>query len=171
MSFEKLLQIGKTGESLISTFFKKKGYSILPVYELINQEFKGPQVFSNSGNFIAPDMIIFKKKKSIWIECKYKTAFSWYRKKQIWTTGIDKKCFLDYCKIAELSPFPVWIFFLQMGGTAKDSPKSDSGLFAQKTDILKDNIDHESNNWAKGMIYWNKDLLIKIASIDMLKDK
>ena len=76
-----------------------------------------------------------------------------------------KKHFNEYLKIREDTKTPVWILFLHKGGQAKDSPPSPSGLFGNNIDVLKNCIDHSSGKHGRcGMVYWNKESLIKLAS-------
>lgn len=149
----------------------RRGYAVLPVYEKEQGDFKGPVLFTASkSQKVAPDMLVFKKNKTIWIEAKHKSAFAWHRLSKQWTTGIDKHHFNDYLSIAELSDIPVWLLFLHQNGTAKDTPNgfvSPTGLFGGDIFYLKNNIDHEHANWGKhGMIYWSHNVLKKIAPLD-----
>lgn len=156
---------GLVGEGKIALFLMAKGYSILPVYQIEKHTGKGPQLFTIYESLVAPDMLAFKGDKALWIEAKHKTAFSWYRRSQVWTTGIDKRHYEHYCQVDDKSPWPVWLLFLHKGGVAKDSPPSEGGLFGNRLSILRSCIHHTSEKWANGMVYWEKDSLIKIASL------
>lgn len=165
MSFEKTLNFGKAAETAISQWFRKKGWAVLPVYEKIIDEGKGPQVFLPEGQLIAPDLLVFKSDAAIWIEAKHKTAFSWHRLTNRWVTGIDLRHYADYCRIDDCTPWPVWLLFLHEGGAAKDSlyGSSPSGLFGNKLSFLRNNENHRSTNWGKsGMVYWAITSLKKI---------
>lgn len=169
-SFERKLKIGKMGESAIANWLKLKGYSILPVYEKEISDGKGPQVFTASKNLIAPDLLVFgnNAKKVWWIEAKHKNAFSWWRKEERWVTGIDRRHYKDYLKVQELSPWPLWLMFLQRDGIAKNTPKgliSPNGLYGESIKWLSEHINHEHDNWAKGMVYWWEAKLQKIATL------
>jgi hypothetical protein len=160
MSFTHCLQEGIVGETKIANFFKSKGYSVLPVYEVELDTGKGPRLFTPKQPLIAPDMVIYKGKKCYWIEAKHKTAFTWHRITNRWTTGIDLKHYGDYCKIDDNSPWPIWLLFLHKGGQAKDSPPSPSGLFGNTLTYLRKNENHRSDKWGKyGMVYWAKEKL------------
>lgn len=164
-SFEESLEEGKRGETAIAKWLMGKGFNILPVYEVDQGHFKGPVLYSSDGGtLICPDLLCMDSRKIIWIEAKHKNAFSWYRKKSIWTTGIDLKHYNDYIQIALCVSFPVWLFFLHKGGVAKDSPPSPSGLFCNDIQTLRQTEDHRSMKWGPhGMVYWSKDSLIQIA--------
>ena len=167
MNFQTQLAYGQIGESRISNWFRRRGFSVLPVYEVELQQGKGPRLFAPSKQLIAPDTFIFKADNAYWIEAKHKTAFSWHRISQRWVTGIDLKHYLDYCEIDAFSPFPVWLFFLHEGGQAKDSPEiSPSGLFGNTLEYLKENENHRHENWGNsGMVYWSIDKLKKMAEL------
>jgi len=164
-SFKQSLEIGKTGESEIAKWLINRGSSILPVYEIAENQFKGPAVYSADNlSIIAPDMLIFKEGKATFIEAKHKEAFSWHRISQKWVTGIDLHHYLQYQKIEETLKVPVWIMFLHRGGKAKDSEKSPAGLFGNSLEFLAKNENHRHENWGKsGMVYWNIDSLKKLS--------
>ena len=89
------------------------------------------------------------------IEAKHKTAFSWHRLTGRWVTGVDLRHYEYYCKIEDMSPWPVWLMFLHRGGQAKDSPPSPSGLFGNRLEVLRRQENHRSDKWGKwGMVYW-----------------
>jgi len=160
-SFNDQLKIGQTAEGKIAQWFKNKGFTILPIYEKVIDTGKGPQLFLPDTTLIAPDMLIFKGEKTLWIEAKYKTAFSWHRITQKWVTGIDVKHYNDYLKVDDSTVWPVWIVFLHEGGQAKDSPQdSPRGLFGNSLSYLRINENHRHDNWGKsGMVYWAIDNL------------
>lgn len=168
MKFEEALQVGLIGESLIASWLMSKGWNVLPVYEVENDN-KGPRLFSQQGKLIAPDAFAFKANKALFVEVKHKTAFSWYRKRQIWNTGIDLNHYNHYIEVAKLSNIEVWLLFLHKGGQAKDSPPSPSGLYGGELSYLQKCEDHrcspdEYGN--SGMVYWNKDDLKHLATIE-----
>jgi hypothetical protein len=170
-SFQEQLVIGKLGESLIANWFKKRGFHVLPVYEKEINEGKGPQLFTASGeDLIAPDLLVFNgASKVIWIEAKHKSAFTWYRRKSRWTTGIDMIHYSNYLKISEISNWPMWLMFLQRDGVSKDMPSgmvSPSGLYGGDIKMLKDNESHRSPKYGKGgMVYWAEQKLKYFASL------
>ncbi len=164
-NFHEALAQGKVGESEIARWLIKNGKNILPIYEISDYQFKGPALYcANGDSIIAPDMAVFSEKGLVFIEAKHKNAFSWYRNKGIWTTGIDKHHYNQYILFRNRLGFPVWILFLHRGGVAKDSPPSPAGLFGNNLSILSKCIDHESDRYGKhGMVYWNKESLIKLS--------
>lgn len=173
-NFERQLKFGKAGESLIANWLKRKGYSVLPVYEKEISEGKGPQVFTASGNFIAPDLLVFgsENDKVWWIEAKHKNAFTWHRITERWVTGIDLRHYQNYLRVQELSPWPVWLFFLQRDGRAKDTPPgkiSPTGLYGNSLNYLEDHENHRHDNWGRsGMVYWANSTLKKIATLEQV---
>jgi hypothetical protein len=168
MSFKDNFKKGQIGESLIARWLKRHHYHVLPVYEVEMDTGKGPRLFSPQQQLIAPDMLAFTDKKTIWIEAKHKTAFSLYRKTGQWTTGIDLRHYRDYCEVDDTTPFDVWLLFLQQGGHAKDSPEtSPSGLYGNKLEYLREHEDHRSDKWgASGMVYWSIHALKKLDSLE-----
>jgi hypothetical protein len=154
-NFQRQLQIGKLGESLIAWWLKSCDYNILPIYEKEINEGKGPQLFSLSEDLIAPDLLIFQtgNVNALWIEAKHKSVFSWHRKSKRWVTGIDLRHYEDYRKISKISPWPVWLFFLHQNDRFNGRPDEPwpcpTGLYGQT-----------------GMVYWEERNLIKLAELD-----
>jgi len=157
---------GFVGESKIAMYLMARNNKVLPVYQIEKSRGKGPRLFLKDNNLIAPDMFVFNDKECCWIEAKHKTGFSWHRNTRTWNTGIDKRHFKHYCEVADVTPWPVWLMFLHKAGQAKDSPPSEGGLFGNKLSVLRNCIHHESNRYAYGMVYWDKNDLKKLASLE-----
>lgn len=165
MTFKERLEYGKVGESFIADWFKSRGYYILPIYDVELDSGKGPTLYTPQTRLIAPDMFVFKGEKSFWIEAKHKTAFSWHRITSQWVTGIDLKHYLDYCKVDDETPFPVWLMFLQKGGSDKSTGEfSPSGLYGNRLSFLRLHENHRSDKWGhSGMVYWAIKSLVKLT--------
>lgn len=173
-SFREYLELGQEGEKAIAMFLRKRGYSILPVYEKISDDHKGPRLFLPDDTKIAPDLFVFRMNddselEAYWIEAKRKDAFSWHRNSGRWVTGVDLRHYRDYCSIDEETPWRVWLFFLHLGGQAKDSPaESPTGLYGGDLQWLKTHENHRGNWGNSGMVYWNIDSLHKLATLEDL---
>lgn len=180
LSFQQKLKQGQVGESLIARWLRRKGFFVLPVYEVSGLN-KGPRLFNpdyvNGSRFIAPDMFVFKsadgRDYAYWIESKEKTTFTFYRITKTWQTGVDKKYWEHYCRIQEETPWDVWLMFLHRGGVDKDTgEESEPGLFGEKLVRLQDLIDHECGPEKMGnggMVFWNKSDLRKLAAIEEIE--
>ncbi len=172
MSFEESLRYGQAGESAIARWLIARGSTVMPVYEKILDTDKGPQVFTPGGPLIAPDLFVFGRGQQVWIEAKHKSAFTWHRLTGHWVTGIDLRHYTDYCQVARVTPFPVWLLFLHKDGTAKDSPPDGPvGLFGADIESLRQNEHHRhANHGTSGMVYWARDVdggpLRKLAALD-----
>lgn len=156
MKFAETLAYGQVGESSIARWLQRQGCWVLPVYETFLDNYKGPRVLTTLGKLIAPDMLIFKDQTVTWIEAKHKTGFTWHRITQQWVTGIDLPHYLDYCRIASGSSWPVWLLFLHDGGMTKDAPSpSPSGLYGADLEVLQCQEHHRHENGGRaGMVYW-----------------
>lgn len=172
MSFAEMSEFGFAGESAIAEWLKRHGYTILPVYEKILDTGKGPQLYTPDGDLVAPDLLVFRGERVLWIEAKRKTAFSWHRNTGRWVTGIDLRHYEDYCRVADCAPWPVWLLFLHEGGQAKDSPPgSPGGLFGNTLEHLRAHENHRHENWGSGgMVYWNIDELNPMAELSEVLD-
>lgn len=175
-TFHENLQFGKAAESAIANYLRRQGNSILPVYEVLEGNYKGPRLFSLNNDLVAPDMLGFNKNRVYWVEAKNKSVFSWHRKSEKWVTGIDKCHWIDYLKIKEQHNIALWIMFLHMnaiprqGDIEKGCPhECPIGLFGGEIDALEKVRSHWHPNWGKrgmGMVYWAHENLQKIATAD-----
>lgn len=155
LKFRETLEFGKVAETAIANWLMNRGCNILPAYEIVDSKFQGPRLFCKEGNLVTPDLLIFKEAKILWIEAKHKTAFTWHRKTSRFVTGVDYHHWLDYLKVKQRTGLECWILFNHLGGKAKDSPESPSGLFGGEVGVLEKNINHTHENWGKsGMVYW-----------------
>lgn len=162
VTFDDRLENGKAGESAIAQWLIRKGYGVLPAYEIQGGQYKGPHVRLPEGDFITPDLLVWKGRKVLWVEAKHKSAFTWHRLTERWTTGIDRRHYYEYLKVFEWTPFDVWILFLQQG---KD--ESPTGLFGRKLSYLRDHVNHQSDKWGpSGMIYWAQEHLQFLATAE-----
>jgi len=166
-----IYQYGIAGESAITAWLRSRGFTVLPVYEKVIDEGKGPQLYLPERSLIAPDLFTFKHDKVLWVEAKHKTAFSWHRLTQRWVTGIDLRHYQDYLVIDKETPWPVWLLFLHEGGQAKDSPpNSPAGLFGNSLSKLAQCENHRHSNWGRsGMVYWAIDNLLKLETLEVIK--
>lgn len=175
MSFRTKLEIGRAGESVIAKWFRRKGYTVLPVYEKIIDEFKGPQLYTPSTELVAPDMLVFKADNMLWIEAKHKTRFSWYGKEKRFVTGIDQRHYNDYCKLSQYSNLPVWLLFLHVQDDTWSEDvqkwnapsKCPTGLFGENIKYLMKNESHKNEKHGRsGMVYWSHSVLKLIAPLN-----
>ena len=167
-SFGQQLKTGRVGEGYIASWLISRGWHVLPVYDIEIDTGKGPRLFSARRELIATDMLVFNSSKVRWVEAKHKEAFSLHRITGNWVTGIDLHHYEHYQQIARISPWPVWLMFLQRGGQAKDSPPCNiSGLFAGELSYLREHENHRHENWGKnGMVYWAHTTLRLIAPLE-----
>lgn len=168
MSFDENLKFGVEGEETVSQWIRSRGRTVIPIYEKEGNDFKGPRVFTVSGDLVAPDLMVLDLSKFSFVEVKHKTVFSWHRISQRWVTGIDIRHWDDYCKIAQLHPVPFWILFLhRRSQTAEGDGSSPTGLFGNSIENLAQNYSHSSNRWGRyGMRYWALEHLKKIATLE-----
>jgi hypothetical protein len=178
-TFTEFVTVGKLGESAIATWLRIAcRYHVLPVYEIQMETGKGPVFYEQGGTVrIAPDLLAFRSEGANraqirWIEAKTKSAFSWHRLSNQWVTGVDLRHYDDYLKVAEASPWPVWLLFLHLDGVAKDTPPGmagPTGLFGAELLRLKSREHHRHKNWGKsGMVYWTADTLTRLATLDQV---
>ena len=169
MSFTENLREGRLGEDLISQWFIRRGWQVLPAYETSIISGKGPRLFGAYGQLICPDLLVFNDTLFLWIEAKFKSAFTWHRLSSSWQTGIDLRHWRDYQQVDQRTPMDVWIFFLHKPlGCAKDTPTghvSPAGLFGQTVKKLTSCVHHtHANHGPSGMAYWTLSSFILLAN-------
>ena len=170
--FKQSLEFGRAGESVIAQWLIGRGCSVLPAYEKLIEENKGPQLFTPNGSRIVPDLFVFGNGCVTWVEAKHKTAFTWHRKTSQFVTGIDVRHYQEYCQVDDETGWPVWLLFLHRGGTAKDSPPSPSGLYGNSLEMLRLCENHRHKNWGRsGMVYWAIKSLKKLDSLENVLSK
>lgn len=177
--FETRLEEGQIGESLISRYLRSKGWAILPVYEKEIDNGKGPRLFLPYGHpeeeLIAPDLQGMKCQKVHWFEAKSKNTATFYRKKQRWQTGIDKRHYNDYKRVQVVTKYPVWLLFLQSDNVVNNAPPGadpcPTGLFGCPiSQSYADDGWYWRDNRRYDMVYWAIDDLKKLATLaDVLK--
>lgn len=159
--FDEKLRQGRLGESLIARWLMRRGFSVLPAYEVERGNGKGPRIFSMAGELVSPDLFVFKQGdgKVLWVEAKSKAAFTWHRISHSYQDGIDVRHWNDYSALRRRIDWPLWLLFLHgPGHVAKDNPPSmipPTGLFGGEITRLATCIDHRSDRWGSGgMVYW-----------------
>lgn len=178
------LEYGQVGESKIAQWLRAGGtngttWAILPVYELEVDAGKGPRIFDNEGNLVAPDMLAISLKGMFWVEAKHKRRFTWHRKTKSWRTGIDWHHYQDYSEVRRRYGLPLWLMFLHerkqphprdLG--AGCPPECPTGLFGNEITKLDQILEvgryaHYHENWGRhGMVYWEDGTLQKLAALD-----
>jgi len=174
--FKAKLQFGQEAEARVGRWLNKKGCSVFHLEKDINnkenKEFEGPRLKTPFGDFISPDLLAYAGNHAFLAEVKHMSAFAWSRKKQKWVTGMKYDLFSQYYIVDKISPFKVYLFFLQEKGQAKDSmPSPNSGLFVGGVDCLARCV---ADRWPDEpskkphMIYWDVCSLEKKATLEDL---
>jgi hypothetical protein len=178
LTFEDNLKTGRVSEKYIGRWIRDRGNSILPIYETEYHTGKGPQFFAPIGEYVAPDMLVFTRAWGVlWCEAKHKSVFSWHRKTQRWTTGIDLRHYEDYQHVARITKLPVWLLFLHQNSTPNPRDincgcpkKCPTGLFGQELGFLVEHENHRSMNHGRsGMVYWAETSLRFLDSVAEVK--
>lgn len=154
----------------------------MPAYEKELRSGKGPQLFSYDNETVAPDMLVFKNNGILWIEAKSKTVFSWHRKTEKWTTGIDLRHYEHYLTVMKKTSIPVWLLFLHISPLPDSRDRSHSppecpvGLFGNDLAYLRHHENHRclpkedlrqgmKGHGNSGMVYWAHDQLKLVCSL------
>lgn len=182
-AFGKALAWGQVGETVIAKWLRRKGYTILPVYDVPLDTGKGPRLYTayKSGHdaLIAPDMLTMKGTRIQWVEAKRKTCFTWRKyppNASKWQTGIDLRHYEHYLHVREHTGFPLWVMFLHMDSTPSDldqangcDPACPTGLFGGEILYLEKHFAHKDGFQRDGrrypMVYWNHEILKPLATL------
>jgi hypothetical protein len=176
MSFQQALAFGRIGENYIVRYLLRKGWSLLPVYEIETEESnKGPRLtLPDDSELVAPDCLMFRQGRVCWVETKRKSNFTWHRNSAEWTTGIDVEYYEHYLEIRRRFGFDLWLLFLHLDPqpSAADlryqcPAECPTGLFGGEISALKELEHHRHQNWGKrGMVYWADSVLMRLATTE-----
>lgn len=186
-TFRQSLQQGRVAEGLIARWLMARGSSVMPAYEIEVHQYKGPQLFSAEGEFVAPDMLAFSRNGIHWIEAKHKSVFTWHRKTAQWTTGIDLHHYEQYQRVARITALPVWLLFYHRERTPAPRDRKHNcpaacpvGLFGGSLDYLTRNENHRTphldasrggvvGHGRSGMVYWAEGRLKLLATVEQVQ--
>lgn len=172
--FEDALRQGAIGESIITKYLCNVwGFAVLPAYEKVIDDRKGPRLFLRDKNLVVPDMLGFTNLgPAVWVEAKVKTLFSWYGKGRYFVTGINYHHYQDYQEVERQTGTPVLLAFLhyQAKTWARDVTKwgapstCPTGLFGIWLDKTRESHRDYSGNTL--MIYWRYENLLRLATLE-----
>jgi hypothetical protein len=173
-TFEQKLERGQIAEGLVARYLRKEGWCLLPVYEKQIDNGKGPRIFLPHGlpesELIAPDLLGMRGQQIQWIEAKSKGTATYYRIKQRWQTGCDKRHYENYKRVQAVTTWPVYLMFLQLDNAESNAPwgapPCPTGLFCCP---ISHPPSDEGVYWRNGkpfpMVYWALSDLKKLASL------
>ncbi len=184
---------GRDGEGLVRCFIMSKGRIIVEVGALGDKGLHGhaPSLYvPNKGGYrlIAPDLLTINPyvspslwtKDSIWefpfawFEVKHKSTATFYRKKQRWQTGIDRRLYQHYCQVDQDTQIPVWLLFLHQDYVRTKplmAPDCPTGLYGcpitqPYSDDWKD--DSYEKKGYRDMVYWGIEELLQLATLEQV---
>ena len=174
-SFEANLKQGRLAEDRIIRWLRQRGNTVLPAYDVVGGEFKGPRLFTPDRELILPDLLVWKRGRTCWIEAKNKGHFTWHRITGTWQTGIDLHHWYDYLEVwAHFEKaWDVWLMFLHDSTCPSDDDLEWNcplfcpvGLYGNPIGQLKD-IGRVDWRWGNhGMIYWKCEDLRLLADLE-----
>jgi hypothetical protein len=106
--FKNSLEYGTEGEREVANIFLDLGYSIMPMYQFKKLD-TSPKIFSNESQLISPDLIIFNKNKTLFVEVKKKTK--WVRSDGELETGCDYRLYQQYLQIVKTTNINLILVF------------------------------------------------------------
>lgn len=151
-NYEDNYKKGTLAEIYVSNWLQQKDYHVLHVSRIVPDGVgKGTRIYSKvRRETIAPDLFVFTKERSIWVEVKWRDNFTWNFGGQDWTLSMSHNNFLHYQHIQENTQHKVWVFFLvrYYGTTPEEvtrfniSPSAPTGLYGGTVPYLVKNIHH-----------------------------
>jgi hypothetical protein len=184
MSFAQNLASGRVAEGFIAKWLMARGNAVMPAYEIEKSAGKGPQLFAQDADLVAPDMLVFTHDGIAWVESKHKSVFTWHRVSRQWTTGIDLRHYGDYLRVSKKTKLPVWLLFFHRESVPAQRdiemgcPSAcPTGLFGGELFLLVTKENHRSppldrgrigvvGHGKSGMVYWAVNDLKLIATKD-----
>jgi hypothetical protein len=184
MTFKHQLSVGAAGESIVAAYFQSLGWTIQPVYEKFEQDHKGPRIFGQRRKYVAPDAMLIRydgtgRPRAGYIEVKTKAYWTYHGKSGKFQTGIDKHHCQEYEAVQRDTGIPVTLVFFHTSEQARfeDVKKwacpsivdDGTGLFLSELSQIARTDDIARGHASKGMAYWNKTDLRRVAAMDQLK--
>jgi hypothetical protein len=120
MTFEQALEMGLTTEARFTKYLAELGHYVIRIFPDAAVKHQGPRVYSNSGNFTAPDLVSVRADgHTFWFDTKAKSVpgYRYLGPNAGWEHGITYKHWLAYGRLAERAD--VWLIFQE-----KMTPKS-----------------------------------------------
>jgi hypothetical protein len=173
-TFQAKLERGQIAEGLVAIWLRSQGWTLLPIYEKEIDNGKGPRLFLPydvpEKELIAPDLLAMRDGKTRWYEAKSKAAATFYRRKWRWQTGIDKKHYLDYKRVKDITSWQVWLLFLQLDNSHNNAPLGvepyPAGLYAcPVTKPYSDEGSFTRDGKRYEMVYWGLEELQRVATL------
>ena len=166
--FDRSLEAGIKGEELVKAWLRCSGYTVVSDFSS-SQPFTGPRIYSPEGTIVQPDLLVTKQdtiptrtEQSMtlfWVEVKSKSVFSWHRKSETWTTGMDLRSYVHYLEVTAAMGWDMMIVFVHLDKEPSQDAKNyytdpwpcPTGIFWQWLHYLGD---LESHRWGDKMVYW-----------------
>lgn len=113
LSFDQALQHAREHERAVGAWMVSRGWAILPIYEGIVGEDKGPRLLAATGSLVVPDLLVSRGGFTCWVEVKWKARADFTRVTQRPETGIDGRLWLHYLEVQRITGIPVYLLFIQ----------------------------------------------------------
>ena len=161
-TFEAKLLEARDYEIALSQWLQKQfGAYIVPTYDYGGLgDKKAPKMYPllESKGLVLPDLMACSNGKTVWVECKWKSEASFYRKHNIRTTGINARHYKHYRKVKTVSGCKVVIMFLHVAENEMRGAEIDS----------MPPIDHQyagGKMGQSGMVFWAYDDIKRWCSL------
>jgi hypothetical protein len=195
-TFADRLHFGKRIEYGVSQWLQCRGNLVMPTDpakyhdESDSQRQTGPlpELFNLRQRYKAPDLLVFPPDKDrklqpgdpeyrptvLFVEVKWKHAFTWYRKTHSWQIGIDREEFHSHWKLRKDYAIPVWLLIVVVGqeSNALDVEHGapmfcPSGIFTREILELEKCIDPRPESFnADNVLYFNHKDLKEVATLE-----
>ena len=172
MSFNKRAVYGYAAEKDVAMFFDLKRYFVTRYKKNESGLIRhcGPTLVMRGGEFSAPDMMIYKYGKCMYIEVKHTKTCTWDNYSNIWNLSMNLNQYNKYVKLNNASKIKLGIVWVVDGGIEdRTCLASPSGKFCASVDMLqrltaknKHRIFESKDSKITSMIHWNQEDLIEI---------
>ena len=162
--------LGRAGELTIVDWLSDQGYRLLPIFENLLAQGKGPRTMDLFGETVTPDILSFRGGEMRWFEVKTKSRFTWYGRGGYWTTGLDERYYDHYRRVEMEWEIKVTLIFLHVlsdtwlpdmlkWGAPVSCP---TGIYMAD---MKTPIDHFGSSKGTKMVYFALDRLLRVGDV------
>jgi len=150
-AFAKKIEVARQFEKALAAWFQTRfGAYILPTYDYSGlQEDKPPKLLAESESLVIPDLLICRRGKTTWVECKWKSSTALHRNTNTPTTGINLRHWEHYLRVRRVSGCDVVVMFIHI---AEQEMRGDT------IETLRANEHHRYDGGKMGrdgMIFWD----------------
>lgn len=163
--FRAKLDAAREWEKRLARWIRSRGWFVVPTYDFSGKgDDKAPKLLAPLGtrDLVLPDLQCFRDGEHQWLECKWKTCASFYRKGGHLTTGIATRLLAHYVEVQRATRARVVLAFLH----EREMEIRGGSLDALGTKVGEGCFSHASVSGAMGsMSFWRYEEIPRWADL------